>query len=371
MGAVIQSITITSHATQKEFTVYNIFITTPSSTHERSHRYSDFKRLYDQLAASIGSNPPGTFPAKRYSGWAGSVTSMMGLGSRDLTEEEKVERRSGLERWIRGLLSNRDPRWSEARVFTDFLAPVITSSPGSSSNKEKRREFTPSTWLSTYQQLVLLSRTLKTTFGQRDVLMIKGDALGHGVNAEAKKGLVELVVQLEELTNGLKELAKAGMTEGELQRRRQMLGTIQDEVDTLGKAANSIPRATATSASTSNNRDDSPGPPSSSRNALFASSIAKPTSRILGFGASPTPGETAQTRPLDNQGLLQLQQTYVDQQDSKLDSLTTVLRRQRDLGMMIGRELEEQSELLDGIDRDVDRVQGKLKGAQKQARRLG
>lgn len=187
------------------------------------------------------------------------------------------------------------------------------------------------------------------------------------MNQRGKQELLKLIVQLELLTKGLKTLAQSGMVEGELQRRRAMLERLEDEVAVLGKMSTTIPRLAATSSSSMRGAKESESVSSTAdRTALFSTSNRP--GRVLGTAVAV---ETAQTRPLDNQSLLQLQQTYVDQQDSKLDTLTSVLRRQREMGMMIGRELEEQSELIDGIDRDIDRVKNRVGTAQKQVKRLG
>ena len=92
--------------------------------------------------------------------------------------------------------------------------------------------------------------------------------------------------------------------------------------------------------------------------------------RVLGSKATVPAQETSETRPLDDRGLLSLQQTYMDQQDSKLETLTAALRRQRALGEMIGEELRVHDELLDRLESSTDKVQSKLKDADKLAKRL-
>jgi regulator of vacuolar morphogenesis len=67
---------------------------------------------------------------------------------------------------------------------------------------------------------------------------------------------------------------------------------------------------------------------------------------------------------------MQLQQQYMDDQDSKLESLTAALRRQRHLGEMINQELALQEDVIDQLERGTDRVSGKIKSASKQMKRL-
>lgn len=214
-------------------------------------------------------------------------------------------------------------------------------------------------------ELSVLARSLRANFAKRDAMILQSRAEAHVANMEGKKGLVELVKRLSALTVGLEQLAKAGMPAGELHRRNEMVGQLQDEAEMLGKTANEAPRVG------SGQKDGKrfAETPSAERNALLSSSsTTKTPSRVL--GASAPKGETTETRPLDNAGLLSLQQTYVAEQDSKLDALTAALRRQRALGEMINQELAVHEELLDDLDRGTDRVTGRMKEADKMMRKL-
>lgn len=75
--------------------------------------------------------------------------------------------------------------------------------------------------------------------------------------------------------------------------------------------------------------------------------------------------ETAKTRALDNQGVLQLQQQMMHEQDEDVEILAQAVRRQRELGSAIHDELLVQNELLGLLDEDVGRVQGKIEVAKK------
>lgn len=274
-----------------------------------------------------------------------------------------IERRTALEGWIRAILSSKEARWSSSKAFIEFLRPPA----GKGVEGEKVIAFTPSSWTAEHALLTTLSRNLKVEIGKRDVMLARGDSGAHAANAESRKGLVDLVVRIGALTKGLESLAKQGMPQGELHRRGQMLGVLQDQAENLGKSASVKPRL-ATGGATSGSASPQ-GVSSAARSALLGGS--KAPSRVLGFSSSTSGGETKATRPLDNQGLLQLQDSYVAEQDTKLDALTAILRRQRELGMMIGGELDVQKDILDGLDRETDRVGGKLKEAGKQMKRLG
>jgi regulator of vacuolar morphogenesis len=91
---------------------------------------------------------------------------------------------------------------------------------------------------------------------------------------------------------------------------------------------------------------------------------AKPSSssrRVLGAPAQ----ETDKTRELDNEGVLQLQQQIIAEQDEDLVDLTTVVRRMKEMGVMINTEIVEQNAMLGLFEEDVERVDGKIKIAKK------
>ena len=87
----------------------------------------------------------------------------------------------------------------------------------------------------------------------------------------------------------------------------------------------------------------------------------KPVGRVLGK-------ETGKTRALDNQGVLQLQQQLMSDQDEDVMVLARAVARQKELSIAINQELAEQAEELGALDEDVTRVQNKLDVA---GRRIG
>jgi regulator of vacuolar morphogenesis len=166
------------------------------------------------------------------------------------------------------------------------------------------------------------------------------------------------------------------MSEGEVQRRTDMVARLQDDCEKLAKMLTVASRHQQTSASASAVRNAS----SSDRAALFGSGggsggaaqpsvSSKPIARV--FGVPQPPKETEETRPLDDHGVLQLQQAKMDQQDAQLSQLTAILQRQKHLGNAINNELAQHIELLDGLHDDTERVGGKLTAAKKQLNRLG
>jgi regulator of vacuolar morphogenesis len=151
-----------------------------------------------------------------------------------------------------------------------------------------------------------------------------------------------------------------------LQRRTDMVARLQDDCEKLGKMVTVARQTSRVGAPSSAKAPAS----ESDRAALFGPTpFSKPVTRV--FGQAAQPRETEVTRPLDSQGLFQLQKQQMDQQDAQAAQLATILQRQRHLGEAIGAELASQNELLDSLSNDVDGVGGKLTAAKKQLNRLG
>lgn len=203
-------------------------------------------------------------------------------------------------------------------------------------------------WLVEHGELIELVQRIRSTLSARSTAPSHST---YGMTREAKGELVELVRRSEALTKELDALAKQGMTEGELDRRRKMLLKIQDEATSLSaQVSNHSSVATDQNISTGE------------------SAFVRPTSVTRALGGPPQ--ETHATRTLDNAGLMQLQQQVMDDQDSQVDELLKSIRRQREMATLISEELTSQDELLDTIDKGVDRVQGGIKRANKDMKKL-
>jgi len=57
-------------------------------------------------------------------------------------------------------------------------------------------------------------------------------------------------------------------------------------------------------------------------------------------------------------------------QDEQLDGLSTILSRQKHIAVAISTELHEQNAILDDLNSDVDRVQGKMGTAKRLMNKL-
>lgn len=91
-----------------------------------------------------------------------------------------------------------------------------------------------------------------------------------------------------------------------------------------------------------------------------------------GVGAKPDRvlGETSETRKLNNAGLMQQQQTAMDDQDLALEEMLAQVARQKELGLAINTELVKQNEMLEELDGDVHRVNAKLNEARRKTSKL-
>jgi regulator of vacuolar morphogenesis len=195
-----------------------------------------------------------------------------------------------------------------------------------------------------------------------------GDAgASRSANIEAKRSLKELKVRMESLDKGLE--AVEGLGQGERSRREGMIISLKDEVGNVDKMAEAGVRvASNQSASTSMGRSGTPVN-ENDRKALLGGAASRPAGRVFGAAAHQAPQETAETRPLDDQGLVQLQQHQMDSQDSQLEQLSSVLQRQLRLGQDIGKEIGEQNDMLDDLSAQVDKTGGKLGRAKRQMNR--
>jgi regulator of vacuolar morphogenesis len=296
-----------------------------------------------------------------------------------------AERRSGLQTYLQKILACKDPRWRLAHGFQDFLA-IPTNLPGSGSgandstaDKLARHlpssqpqggsvRYTPSSWITEHNALQQLLRTVRASLLKRDALAGMGDAAAsRSAGVEAKRSLKDLKSRLESLEVGLDDVDDLG--QGERLRREGLLIILKDEVGNVDKMAEAGVRVAVNhSAATSMGRSGTPVN-ESDRKALLGGTSSRPPGRVLGAGASQAAQETTETRPLDDEGLLQLQQQQMDNQDGQLEQLSSILQRQLRLGQDIGKEIGEQNEMLDDLSSQVDRTGGKLGRAKRQMNR--
>jgi len=336
----------------KRHTVYRIDIRAHVQSWQMWRRYSEFDDLLTELTKATGSPPPCPLPPKDKFAILRSHTNAKLL----------EERRVGLEAFLRAIIGSKEDKWRDTFAFKEFLGVPIERQGGGG----PPHQFTSSSWLDEHLELQARLRDVWAKINKRDALSDRGDiAAAHKNNVDAKSKLAGVLSRIGNLGQGLQELGLSGMIEGELQRRTDMVARLQDDCEKLSKVV-SVARQTSmrlgeprTTAAVQASGSD--------RGALLGTShAAKPARRV--FGAPPK--ETEVTRPLDNVGLLGIQQAQVQQQDSQLSQLSTILQRQRHLGEAISSEIALQNEMLDDLSNEVDRVGGNLHNANKQLNKL-
>jgi regulator of vacuolar morphogenesis len=370
----IQAVYVRGHEERldpKAHIVFRIDIQAHVRSWQMWRRYSEFADLHTELTKSVGAPPPSPLPSKH-------AFAMLRSPKNEALLEE---RRAGLEAYLRAIVSAKDSRWLDTFAFHEFLGMPIgkhaAAAPGQTNDLSGGSQpFTSSTWLDEHMDLQARVRDIRADINRRDAFSERGDVGGaHGTNVQAKKKLAGVLTRVGVLVAGLDALVvQSGMSEGELQRRTDMVGRLQDDCEKLAKM---LTVASSSSSSRgglgSSPRNLTPTGGSSDRAALLGDAkpvvSSKPIARV--FGAPQPPKETEETRPLDDHGVLQLQQVKMDQQDAQLGQLTAILQRQKQLGNAINNELAQHIELLDGLSNDMERVGGKLTAAKKQLNRLG
>lgn len=363
MTSAIQAIHIPAYEERTDpspHTVYRIQITANVREWLIWRRYSEFADLHTELTKSTSSPPPAALPPKHTFSMFRSHTNPTVL----------EQRRVGLETYLRAILSAKEDKWRECYALKQFLGIPIgknTAIEGRSTAASSSKTFTLVSWLDEHMELQSSVRDIRADINKRDALSDRGDISGsHQSNVQAKKKLLAVQTRVDALDDSLKSLAMAGISEGELQRRSEMVARLRDDCDKLTKMV-TVARQTSRGLGAALERNPAPD---SDRNALLGkgpASFSKP-GRV--FGAPPPPQETEETRPLDSNGLLQLQQVKMDDQDTNLAQLSAILQRQKHLGLAINAEIGQHIEMLDQLDQDVDKFGNKLSTAKKQMNRL-
>ena len=364
MTSAIQAIHIPSYEERTDpspHTVYRIQITASVREWPMWRRYSEFADLHTELAKSAGSPPPAALPPKR------SLSIFRSHSNPTILDQRRV----GLETYLRAILSAKDDKWRESYEFKQFLGIPIgkhAAIEGRLATTHSSKDFTLVSWLDEHMELQSSIRDIRADINKRDALSDRGDISGsHQSNVQAKKKLLTVQTRVDALDDSLKTLAMAGMSEGELQRRAEMVARMRDDCEKLTKMV-TVARQTSRGLGTTLERNPAPD---SDRSALLGKGPATFSKSGRVFGAPPPPRETEETRPLDANGLLQLQQAKIDDQDTNLSQLTAIIQRQKHLGLAINAEVRQHIEILDQLDQDVDRFGNKMSAAKKQLNRLG
>ncbi|KAH8548959.1 Phox homologous domain-containing protein [Umbelopsis sp. PMI_123] len=355
MAEIIQAIYVRNAENRdkpKPHTVYRIEIHAAVRSWSIWKRYSEFEKFHNQLLAQFPKHPPpNALPPKH---WFSNT-----YGNADKIEE----RRRGLDAYLRGIMSSRDDRWRQTDVWREFLS-IPTGRPLDASAM-----YTSESWLDEFREMQTSAREVRSLVNKRETHIARNEiSASHNCTMQAKKLLTVLSSRISDLDAGLMGLANGSsgeslMTEGELRRRQDLLSGLKDERDTLV-------RLVSAARSDVMMQSDAKPAKAGDRRALLKSPTNVDNQDSFGFPQAAAAQQTEQTRGVDNEGLLKLQQQMMDDQDSQVEQFSAILNRQRQVGYAIGQELENQNQLLEELDSDLDRTQVKLKFANKKLNKI-
>ncbi|KAJ2726508.1 hypothetical protein GGI07_000450 [Coemansia sp. Benny D115] len=277
---------------------------------------------------------------------------------------------------------------------------------------------TPASWLNDQRDAEQIVRDVRQSILRRENALARNEvSASHQCLSQAKRQLTDLGRALKSLEHGL-EQTKASLAAGELLRRQDILMRLVEERTNLtrivlGSGVVSGGSERAALLNGANTGDTSNGGGSGGGNTRVlgraagngangaggaggsyvmpgtmplrpngyaqqngaeglpqggVARLAAKSRRI--FGNSSLPQETNETRGLDSQGLLQMQVERMQDQDRAAKDLSALLRRQREMGLAIGDEIDLQNQLLAELDQDLDRTGSKLAAARRQANRF-
>jgi regulator of vacuolar morphogenesis len=348
--------TVTASDGGKAYTVYHVTLQLPLRKDEVKKRYNDFVALNDALVAQTGSAPPQPLPPKS---WLRRT-----VNSEALTEE----RRQGLEKYVRAIVEAEDKRWRTTGAWRSFLGVPGADTEGKKAEGAGKGITDPSEWLDVHRTLKSQMQNARQLLSQREAATTAQNQ--HALSADAKAALVRAATGIAQLEDGLRSWKNAGgnggwggstLGEGELRRRKDLLASARKEVEGLEGVLKSLPSTRNPSASgTSTPSNTAAAATCSDKAALWnGTSAAKTGRRVLGGPQQPLK-ETERTRELDNSGLLQLQRQVMEEQEEDVLTLGKSVARMKEMGILMGEELEIQNQMLNLVEEDVGRVQGKI-----------
>ncbi|PNH01546.1 Syntaxin-52 [Tetrabaena socialis] len=199
-------------------------------------------------------------------------------------------------------------------------------------------------WTKEFEECKQLAQETLQLIQERNLRHPTGGPDASRLSAAARKKLGTLGVQLDRLLRWLDgSEAASQLSEPERNRRRDQLYDLRNRREGMQLSIK---------------RNQGQG----DREALFGGAS--------GSGGPLPPRETEATAPLDNRGLLGLQQQVMRQQDEQLEVMERTVISTKHIALAIGEEVELQTRLLDDLAEDVDVTQSRLKAATARVRHL-
>ena len=322
----------------KKFTMYMIRITGPVRSWTIEKRYSEMNLLHEQLNKI--KPIPYPFPPKIVF----------------LNQKDKENRKSQLESYLNSLLKSKDPIWRRSKLWNDFF-DIPDQNTNSSYIRRPSVGLDSSKWLVEYESLIGFVYEIRAQRNERDQLISKGNSTAaQNSSFQMRKGIKLAKEKLDQLDNALDTLR---LTPGESNRRKSILKTCSTEIEDLEResvmkvfeSSKGIPMATA----------------STDKKLLFDGSAGSFSRRA---GIPSQIAETEKTRMLENEQLLDLQNKQMKQQDAIIGVISNVVKRQKEIGIAIGDELDAHVNLLDQVRDKVEVVEENMKSGQKKMNRM-
>ncbi|GIZ41792.1 hypothetical protein CKM354_000508600 [Cercospora kikuchii] len=219
-------------------------------------------------------------------------------------------------------------------------------------------------------QLLLLADHLKLSLLERQ-RAISLNLEPSKQDGQIQRSLSQLQDGLEELEAQRRDLGEAEEDDSELARLRKQYNQLYAQFH--GSAPPSSESATPNNPALASDFAAARSKPSKSRNVRFrdnpdeddAEAQANRAALFADQERYRDEPEAPNQDNLDNQQIHAYHKQVLREQDDQLDVLGQSIGRQRMLGIQMGNELDEQVELLDDIERGVDRHSNQLHGAQK------
>lgn len=266
--------------------------------------------------------------------------------------------------YLRAIAEGPDRRWRETSAWRSFLNLPSSTSGGSASSAKGEAAADPGVWLDLHREMKGQLHEGRLFLGKRDGATTAQAQYEAGANA--KRCLVKAGALLGSLEEGLKSMAETDkrgdnrVGAGELRRRRDLLSSARVELEGLEKLAVSL------AVKNQEGGESGASATQQDKSNLFGPGVSRPSGRVLG---APVP-ETERTRERDNEGVLQLQKQLMKDQDLDVEELAKIVRRQRDVGLAIQSEVEQQNEMLARVNEDADRVRKKIDVAKKRVGKI-
>lgn len=219
-----------------------------------------------------------------------------------------------------------------------------------------------SSWVRGREESQALAQEILSLIQERNVSGGSGPDASRRT-ATARRKLGTLGINIDNLLKGLEDSSaeSAGLSEAEKNRRRDMVYDLQNRREQMQQ---SLKRNAVPSVSTSGTA----GGQGSARELLPSPAAGGPGGSSSSYMQQSR--ETEATAELDTQGLMQMQNQVMKNQDMALENMEKAIGRTKHVARAIGEEVNLQTRLLEDLDDHVEVTQTRLKAATGRIKQL-